>query len=66
MAALMKMLAVVLMAVVPGGLILLMAFVLARSLATKIRSVEQGPQRYRRALATVTFRDVWNEARRSL
>ncbi|MBS1152127.1 MAG: hypothetical protein H6Q89_3825 [Myxococcaceae bacterium] len=66
MAALMKMLAVVLMAVVPGGLILLMAFVLARSLATKIRSVEQGPQRYRRALATVTLRDVWNEARRSL
>ena len=65
MAAVIKMLAVVLMVVVPGGLVLLSAFVLARIFAAKLRSVEQGPHRYRRALATLSIRDVWNEAARS-
>ena len=66
MAALMKMLAVVLMAVVPGGLVCLTAFVLAKIVAARLRAAEQGPHRYRRALANLTFRDVWNETRRSL
>ena len=66
MAALMKMLAVVLLAVVPGGLVFLTAVVLAKLFATKLRMIEQGPQRYRRALATLNIRDVWNETRRSL
>jgi hypothetical protein len=66
MAALMKMLAVVLMAVVPGGLVFLTAFVLAKIVANKVRAVEEGPNRYRRAFANLTFRDVWNETRRSL
>jgi hypothetical protein len=66
MAALMKMLAVVLMAVIPGGLLCLTAFILAKIVAARVRSVEQGPHRYRRALANLSFRDVWNETRRSL
>ncbi len=64
--ALAKMLAVVLMAVVPGGLVVLTAFVLARLFAARVRAVEQGPHRYRRAIANLSFRDVWNETRRSL
>lgn len=66
MAALMKMLAVVVMAVLPGGLAFLTAVILARIVAAKVRAVEQGPHRYRRALATLTFREVWAETRRSL
>jgi hypothetical protein len=66
MAALMKMLTMVLMAVVPGGLLVLTAFVLARIFAHKVRAVKDGPHRYRRALAAMTVRDVMNETRRSL
>ena len=66
MAALMKMLGMVLMVVVPGGLVVLTAFILARIVAGKVRSVETGPHRYRRALARLSFRDVWNETRKSL
>ena len=66
MAALMKMLAVVLMAVVPGGLVCLTAFVLAKIVAARVRAVENGPHRYRRAFANISFRDVRNETRRSL
>ena len=65
MAALVRIIAVVLMAVVPGGLLLLCAFILARLYAERLR-VSHGPHRFTQALATVTLRDVWNETRRSL
>ena len=50
----------------PGGLVCLSAFILARMLAARVRAVDSGPQRYRRAFASLSFRDVWNETRRSL
>ncbi|MFO0597707.1 MAG: hypothetical protein U0228_20540 [Myxococcaceae bacterium] len=58
---------VMLMAVLPGGLLVLAAFILARAVATQMK-LEQGSQsrRLARAFATVKLRDVWTSARRSL
>ncbi len=57
----------VLLVVVPGGLLVLAAFILARTVAHQMQ-LEQGPggRRLARALATVSFRDVWSSARRGL
>lgn len=55
------------MVVVPGGLLVVAAYVLARTVAANMQ-VEQGSQRRRfaRAVASVKLRDVWSNARRSL
>ena len=66
MAAMIKMVAAVVMVVVPGGLLVMAAFVLARIVAEKLKTVEGGPHRLKRVVADLKFRDVWDEARRSL
>lgn len=66
MMAMMKMVAAALMVVLPGGLVVLAAFILARIVAEKLKTVGHGPDRYKRVLAGLKFRDVWDEARRSL
>lgn len=55
------------MVVLPGGLLVLAAFILARLVAQQMK-VEQGPsgRRLARAVAHVKLRDAWSEARRSL
>ena len=65
MAAVMRVMAAVLMAVIPGGLLVFSAFVLARLVANRVRS-QQGPHRLSQAVASIAVRDVWNETRRSL
>jgi hypothetical protein len=65
MAALIRIVVVVLIAVVPGGLLMLSAFILARIVAARLRE-QHGPHRLTQALAGLSFRDVWNETRRSL
>lgn len=65
MTALIRIVAVVFMAVLPGGLLVLSAFILARIIATRVRA-QQGPHRFAQAISAMTFRDVWNETRRSL
>jgi hypothetical protein len=67
MSAALKHLVVVMMAVMPGGLVLLAAFVLARLVAERMRA-EQGPQshRFARAVAQVRWGDVVRGARASL
>jgi hypothetical protein len=57
----------VLMVVVPGGLLVLAAFVLARTVAAQMAH-EQGThgRRFARAVASVRLRDVWSNARASL
>ncbi len=63
--AFMKTMGLVLMAVLPGGLVFLMAFVLARAVAQRMEAEQgNGPQRFGRALATVRWNDFLREARR--
>lgn len=66
MVAAAKVVSVVLMALVPGGLLIALAFVLAR-LVTQQMQLEEGPQgrRLARAVAHVRWQDVVREARRS-
>lgn len=54
------------MVVVPGGLLLLLAWVLARTIAVQM-SLEQGPggRRFARAVSAVRLRDVWSNTRQS-
>lgn len=66
MGAMLKMVAAVAMVVMPGGLLVMAAFILARVVAEKLKTIEGGPDRYKRVLAGLKFRDVWDEARRSL
>lgn len=65
MTALIRIVAVVFLAVLPGGLLVVSAFVLARIMAARVRA-QQGPHRFSQALAATTLRDIWNETRRSL
>jgi len=62
-----KFFSVVVVLLVPGGLLVAMAFVLARLVSHQMQ-LEQGPHRQRlaRAVASVRWRDVVREARRSL
>lgn len=66
MVAAAKVVSVVVMALVPGGLLIALAFVLAR-LVTQQMQLEEGPQgrRLARAVAQVRWRDVVREARRT-
>ena len=63
--AFMKTVGLVLMAVLPGGLIFLSAFVLARAVAQRM-DVEagNGPARFGRAFAHVRIGDLLREAKR--
>jgi hypothetical protein len=63
----MKTMTLVMMVVVPGGLVVLAAFILARTIVQQME-LEHGNRRHRlaRAVVAVRFRDVWSNARRSL
>lgn len=52
--------------VVPGGLVLFAAYVLAQSVVSQMKS-EQGSQgrRFARALQTIRMRDVWAHTRKN-
>lgn len=52
------------MVLVPGGLLVLAAYLLGRAVATQMQ-LEQGPQgrRFARAVSAVRVRDVWSNAR---
>lgn len=65
MVAVSKVLSVVVMVLVPGGLLIAAAYVLAR-LVTQQMKLEQGPQGHRlaRAVATVRWSDVMRETRK--
>jgi hypothetical protein len=67
MAGVAKVLGLLVMAVVPGGLLFLAAFVLARAVADGMRR-EEGPtgRRAARAFAAVRLRDVWTSAKQTL
>lgn len=62
----MKLLTLTMMVILPGGLLLLLAWVLARTVATQMR-LEQGPgsRRFARAVSAVRLRDVWSHTRQS-
>ena len=67
MAGVMKVLGVLVMAVVPGGLLFLAAFVLARAVAEAVRREEGSTgRRFARAFAQVRLRDVWTSAKQTL
>ncbi|MEW5738068.1 MAG: hypothetical protein AB1938_04025 [Myxococcota bacterium] len=60
-----KVTGLVLLAIAPGGLVVLAAFLLARAVAEGMR-LDEGPssRRLARAFARVRFRDVWAQVRR--
>lgn len=62
----MKLMTLTMMVILPGGLLLLLAWVLARTVATQMR-LEQGPgsRRFARAVSAVRLRDVWSHTRQS-
>jgi len=64
--AMIRVLLLTVMVVMPGGLTLLLAYVLARTIAEQMRH-EQGPggRRFARAVATVRMRDVWAHTRQT-
>ena len=59
-----RLMTLTMMVVLPGGLLVIMAYLLARTVATQMR-LEQGPgrRRFARAVSTVRMRDVWSHAR---
>ncbi|GMU63654.1 MAG: hypothetical protein AMXMBFR34_54170 [Myxococcaceae bacterium] len=61
-----KVMGFVLLAIAPGGLVVLLAFLLARTVAESMRR-DEGPsgRRLARAVARVRLRDVWAQARRA-
>lgn len=67
MIAVSKVFSVLLMVVVPGGLLVAAAFVLARLVAQQMRH-EEGPQGHRlaRAMASIHWRDIVKETKRLL
>ena len=67
MATWLRVLGVVLVAVTPGGLLVLAAWLLARAVAESMRT-EHGPRGRRlvRAVARVRWRAVWDQARRAV
>jgi hypothetical protein len=67
MAGAVKVLGLLVMAVVPGGLLALVTFMLVRAMLSRVR-LEQGTagQRFTRAFAAVRWRDVWTSAKQGL
>ena len=62
----MRVMTLTMMVLMPGGLLVLAAWMLARTIATQMR-LEEGPggRRFARAVSAVRFRDVWSNTRRS-
>jgi hypothetical protein len=62
----MRVMTLTLLVLLPGGLMVLAAYVLARTIARQMQ-LEQGSQghRFARALSSVRFRDVWSNTRQS-
>ncbi|MDP1821785.1 MAG: hypothetical protein Q8L48_01015 [Archangium sp.] len=61
-----RLMTLTMMVLVPGGLLVLAAWLLARTVATQMR-LEQGTHghRFARAVSTVRIRDVWSNARQT-
>lgn len=60
-------LTVLVMVVIPGALLAVTAFLLARAVSEGMaRQVGPGHQRFARALVAVRVKDVWSHARRTL
>jgi hypothetical protein len=61
-----RLLTLTLLVLLPGGLLMLAAYVLARSISRQM-DLEQGTQghRFARAVSAVRFRDVWSHTRQS-
>ncbi len=64
MVAAVRVLGLLVMAIVPGGLLVLAAYVLGKAVADRVK-LEHGTAGHRlaRAVAQVRFRDVWSAAR---
>jgi hypothetical protein len=67
MLAVLRVVGILAMAVIPGGLLVLAAFILGKAVAERVR-LEQGTagRRLARAVAQVRWRDVWASARHTL
>jgi len=65
--AVLRILGLLVMAVVPGGLLVLAAWVLGKAVAERVK-LEEGTagRRLARAVAQVRWRDVWATARQTL
>lgn len=61
-----RLMTLTLLVVVPGGLLALGAYMLARAIARQMQ-LEQGTNghRFARAVSTVSLRDVWSHTRQS-
>lgn len=67
MVALLKTVTMLLLVIMPGGLLVLAAFALARVIAQKWNETsDHRPAQMVRAVANVNLKDVWSEARRAL
>ena len=67
MAAVARVLGLLVMAVIPGGLLFLAAFVLGRAVAEGVRRGEGTTgRRFAKAVADVRLRDVWTSAKQTL
>jgi len=62
--AMLRLMTLTMMVVLPGGLLVLAAYMLARTVATQMR-LEQGTggRRFARAVSAVRMRDVWTHTR---
>lgn len=62
----MRLLTVTLLVLLPGGLVLLAAYLLTRAIARQMQ-LEQGTSghRFARAVSTVRLREVWSHARQT-
>jgi hypothetical protein len=62
----MRVMTLTMLVLVPGGLLVVMAYLLAQTVATQMR-LEEGPggRRFARAVSTVSLRDVWSQTRQS-
>ena len=61
-----RLMTLTLVVLMPGGLLMLAAYVLARTVSRQMQ-LEQGTQghRFARAVSAVRFRDVWSNTRQS-
>jgi hypothetical protein len=62
MAAVAKVLGLLVMAIVPGGLLFLAAFILAKLVAERMRAGHRGSD----AFSGIKLRDVWSSAKQAL
>lgn len=62
----MRLLTLTVLVLMPGGLLVLAVYMLARTISTQMR-LEQGTgrRRFARALSVISLRDVWSHTRQS-